>query len=188
MIARDRHGCELIGARCGTLAEKFDLPIFRGTGRYLMGWAKAQGLTLSEGVALMEEAFPFVVNPSYKIFYKFFGAALAEARFNAGRVTDALALVDHAVNAGEGPAWGLFVPEIHRLRGVFLTSLGSPVEEVERALHTALQIADEQGALLVESPHRDEPRASLARPGQAAAGSRTARASVRLVHRRLRHA
>ena len=126
MIARDRHGCELIGARCVTLAEKFDLPIFRGTGRYLMGWAKAQGLTLSEGVALMEEAFPFVVNPSYKIFYKFFGAALAEARFNAGRVTDALALVDHAVNAGEGPAWGLFVPEIHRLRGVFLRSLGSP--------------------------------------------------------------
>ena len=60
MIAGDRHGCERIGARCVTLAEKFDLPIFRGTGRYLMGWAKAQGLTLSEGLALMEEAFPFV--------------------------------------------------------------------------------------------------------------------------------
>jgi predicted ATPase len=123
MIAGDRHGCEQIGARCVTLAEKFDLPIFRGTGRYLMGWAKAQGLTLSEGLALMEEAFPFLVSEQH---YKLFGAALAEARFDAGRVTDALALVDHAVNAGEGPAWGLFVPEIHRLRGVFLRSLGSP--------------------------------------------------------------
>jgi predicted ATPase len=146
MIARDRHGCEQIGARCVTLAENFDLPIFRGTGRYLVGWAKAQGLTLSEGLTLMEEAFPFVEKPSYK----FFGAALAEARFDAGRVTDALALVDHALNTGEGPASGLYVPEIHRLRGTFLKSLGSPAEEVEPALRTALEIAEEQGPFLLK--------------------------------------
>jgi predicted ATPase len=42
------------------------------------------------------------------------------------------------------------VPEIHRLRGVFLTSLGSPAEEVERALRTALEIAEEQGAFLLK--------------------------------------
>jgi class 3 adenylate cyclase/tetratricopeptide (TPR) repeat protein len=147
MIARDRQGCERIGARCLALLEKFDLPVFRWNGRYLMGWAKAQGLTLSEGLALMEEAFPPIVNEQ---LYKFFGAALAEARFDAGRMTDALALVDHALDTGGGPANGLYVPEIHRLRGVFLRSLGSPVEEVERALRTALQIADEQGALLLK--------------------------------------
>ena len=147
LIARDRRGCERMGARTVALAEKFDLPIFRWVGRYLMGWAKAQGLTLSEGLALMEEAFPPLVNEQ---LYKFFGAALAEARFDAGRVTDALALVDHAVNTGQGPASGLYVPEIHRLRGVFLRSLGSPVEEVECALRTALQVADEQGALLLK--------------------------------------
>ena len=147
MIARDRHGCERIGARCVTLAEKFDLPIFRGAGRYLMGWAKAQGLTLSEGLALMEEAFPSQVNEQ---FYKFLAVPLAEVRFDAGRVTDALALVDHALNTGEGPASGLYVPEIHRLRGVFLRSLASPAEEVERALRTALQLAEEQGAFLLK--------------------------------------
>ena len=58
-----------------------------------------------------------------------------------------LALVDYALNTGEGPASGLYVPEIHRLRAVFLRSLGSPAEEVESALRTALQIAGEQGAL-----------------------------------------
>jgi hypothetical protein len=61
-------------------------------------------------------------------------------------MTDALALVDHALNTGEGPANGLYVPEIHRLRGVFLKSLGSPAEEVERALRTALELAEDQGA------------------------------------------
>ena len=147
MIARDRHGCERMGARTVALAEKFDLQYYRSFGRFLMGWAQAQGLTMSEGLALMEEAFPFLVSEQH---YKLFGAALAEARFDAGRVTDALALVDHAVNTGEGPASGLFVPEIHRLRGVCLKSLGSPAEEVESALRTALQIAEEQGAFLLK--------------------------------------
>src|SRR6478736_1974366 len=40
--------------------------------------------------------------------YKFFAAPLAEARFDAGHVTDALALVDHALHTGEGPANGLY--------------------------------------------------------------------------------
>ena len=147
MIIRDRHGGERTGARTVALAEKFDLPFFRWFGRYVEGWAKAQGLTLSETLALMEEAFPLVVS---ELQYKFFAAGLAEARFDAGHVTDALALVDHAVNTGEGPASGLYVPEIHRLRGVFLKSLGSPAEEVESALRTGLKLAEEQGAFLLK--------------------------------------
>jgi tetratricopeptide (TPR) repeat protein len=123
IITHDRNVCERIGERLVALAEKFDLPIYCWYGRYLGGWAKAQGLTLSEGLTLMEEAIPPIVNEQ---LYKFFGAALAEARFDAGRVTDALALVDHALNTGEGPASGLYVPEIHRLRGVCCKSLGSP--------------------------------------------------------------
>jgi predicted ATPase len=95
----------------------------------------------------MEEAFPLI---AYEQLYKFFGAALAEVRFDAGRVTDALTLLDRAVNSGEGPASGLFAPEIHRLRGVFLRSLGSPAEEVERSLRTALEIAEDQGAFLLK--------------------------------------
>jgi predicted ATPase len=147
MIIRDRQGCERTGARSAALGEKFDLPMIRWWGRYHMGWGKAQGLTLSEGLALMEEAFPRMVNEGH---YKFFGAALAEARFDAGHVTDALALVDRAVNAGQGPASGQYVAEIHRLRGVFLKSLGSPAEEVEQALRTAIEIAEKQGALLLK--------------------------------------
>jgi predicted ATPase len=147
MIARDRHGCEWMGARTVALAEKFDLPYYRSFGRFLMGWAKAQGLTLSEGLTLMEEAFPVLVSEQH---YKLLGAALAEARFDAGRVTDALALVDQALMAGEGPRRGLYVPEVHRLRGTFLQRLGSSAEEVESAFRTALQIADEQGAFLLK--------------------------------------
>ena len=147
MILRDRHNGERMGERLVALAEKFDLPFYRWTGRYIGGWAKAQGPTLSKGLALMEEAFPSIVN---ELTSKFLGAALAEARFDTGRVTDALALVDHALNTGEGPASGLYVSEIHRLRAVFLLSLGFPAVEVERALRTAVQIAEQQGAVLLK--------------------------------------
>ena len=73
MILRDRRGGERMGARLVALAEKFDLPYFRWVGRYFMGWAKAQGLTLSEGLALMEEAFPPIVNEQ---LYKCLGCRL----------------------------------------------------------------------------------------------------------------
>jgi class 3 adenylate cyclase len=147
MILRDRDGGERMGERLVALAEKFDLPYFRWAGRYSVGWGKARGLTPSEGLALMEEAFPPSVN---ELLYKFLAAALAEARFDAGRVTDALALVEHALDTGEGPANGLYVPEIQRLRGVFLKSLGSPAEEIESALRIALKLAEEQGAFLLK--------------------------------------
>ena len=62
MILRDRHNGERMGERLVALAEKFDLPFYRWTGRYIGGWAKAQGPTLSKGLALMEEAFPSIVN------------------------------------------------------------------------------------------------------------------------------
>jgi hypothetical protein len=111
---------------------------------------KAQGLTLSEGLALMEEAFPFVLNA----FYEFFGAALAEARFDAGRVTDALALVDRAVNTGEGPASGLYAPEVHRLRGTFLKSLVPAAERggVPHVLGMTVWWSQFQELLLSASP------------------------------------
>jgi len=146
MMVRDRHSCERMGARTVALAEKFDLPYYHSFGRFLMGWAKAQGLTLSEGLALMEEEFPHIATEQH---YKLYAAPLAEARFDVGHVTDALALVDHALKTGEGPMSGLYVPEVHRLRGVFLQSLESSTEEVESAFRMALQIAEEQGAFLL---------------------------------------
>jgi class 3 adenylate cyclase/predicted ATPase len=146
-IAQDREGCERMGGRLVGLAERFDLPISRWYGRYFIGWAQAQGLTLSEGLAQMEEAFPLIVSEQG---YKRDCGALAEMRFAVGRAGDALALVDHALNTGDGWSCGLWVAEIHRLRGMFLKSLGSPTEEVERSLRTAVEIADKQGAFLLK--------------------------------------
>ena len=79
------------------------------------------------------------------------------------------------------------VPEVHRLRGLFLKSLGSPAEEVESAFRAALQIAEEQGAFLLKLRAATSPL-PLARSGQAGGGPRSSRSGLRLVHRGVRHA
>jgi predicted ATPase len=149
-VARDRNRCGAVVQGMAAVAEKFDLPIFGWFGRYYMGWAKAQGPTLLDGLAMMEEAFPFIVSGHGNAGIKFYGSHLAAARFDAGRVTDALALVDHALSTGEGPTRGLYASEIHRLLGLFLGNLRFPAEEAERPLCTALEIADAQGAFLLK--------------------------------------
>jgi class 3 adenylate cyclase/predicted ATPase len=149
MVAGDRSSCVAVAQRMAMLAEKFDLPIFGWFGRFFMGWAKAQGPTLLDGLAMMEEAFPFIVS-GHRAGINLYGSHLAAVRFDAGRVTDALALVDHALSTGESPASSLCVPEIHRLRGAILKSLGSSAEEIERPLWKALEIAQAQGAFLLK--------------------------------------
>jgi AAA ATPase domain/Adenylate and Guanylate cyclase catalytic domain len=47
MILRDRQGCERAGARSVSLAEKFDLPMIRWWGRYLVGGSRLDGRGVS---------------------------------------------------------------------------------------------------------------------------------------------
>jgi predicted ATPase len=150
MVARDRNRCAAMAQRMATLVEKFDLPIFGWFSRYFMGWAQAQGPTLLNGLAMMEEAFPFIVSGHGNAGVKLYGSHLAEARFEAGRSADALALVDHSLSTGEGPTRGLYAPEIHRLQSRFLGVLRFSAEEAERPLRTALEIAEAQGAFLLK--------------------------------------
>jgi predicted ATPase len=150
MVARDSNHCAAMAQRMATLAEKFDLPIFGWFSRYFMGWAKAQGPTLLDGLTMMEEAFPFMVSGHGNAGVKLYGSQLAAARFEAGRSADALALIDHSLSTGEGPTRGLYVSEIHRLHGRFLGGLRFSVEEAERPLRTAIEIAGAQGAFLLK--------------------------------------
>jgi class 3 adenylate cyclase/predicted ATPase len=149
-VARDRNGCVAVTQRIATLAEKFDFPIFGWFGRYFMGWAKAHGPTLQDGLAMMEEAFPFIISGHGDVGMKFYGSHLAAARFEAGRVADALTLVDHSLSTGESPTRGLYASEIHRLQGMFLSGLRFSAEDAERPLRTALEIAEAQGAALLK--------------------------------------
>jgi predicted ATPase len=83
--------------------------------------------------------------------YRYYAAILADARERAGRAADALELVRWALGTVTEPGVGMFVPELHRLQGVCLLRLGSGhVDEAMRSLHTALDVARQQGAALFE--------------------------------------
>jgi hypothetical protein len=116
---------------------------------------------------------------------------LAEAEALAGDMDAGLETIELALAATERQGERWFAAETNRIRGEILLKrdLGdtAPAEEAYR---TAIAIAQQQKAQSFElrATSSGEPRAALARRGQAAASSRTARSSLRVVHGRLGHA
>ncbi|MEO6929940.1 MAG: hypothetical protein ABI190_12320 [Casimicrobiaceae bacterium] len=101
------------------------------------------------GLAIMEAEYPSAsaIGP----FFRHYAAILADRRENAGRVADALALVRWTLDTVTEPGVGVYVPELHRLRGVCLLRLNASHEtEAMRSLQTALDVAKQQGATLLQ--------------------------------------
>ena len=113
---------------------------------------------------------------------------LAEAEALAGDMDAGLETIELALAATERQGERWFAAETNRIRGEILLKrdLGdtAPAEEAYR---TAIAMPTAEGAEL-RATSSGEPRAALARRGQAAASSRTARSSLRVVHGRLGHA
>ena len=74
-----------------------------------------------------------------------------------------------------------FEAELYRVRGELLLAVGDRAA-AEESFGAALDAAQRQSAKLLGTPRRDEHGAALARPGQAAASSRTARSGLRVVY------
>jgi predicted ATPase len=88
----------------------------------------------------MESEFPRVsVMGSMPVLY---AGLLAGVRLEAGQAAQALALLDEVLHAIKEPGVGLYLPEIHRLRGRCLLALDDgrfdgAVREFEAAIATA---------------------------------------------------
>ncbi len=131
------------------LAEKFGIPPQRAHGRMLLGWALATGGEPDEGLRILEAEYPkaSAVGP----LYRYYAVMLAEQRLRCGRYADALALLDAAIATVTEPGVGIFVSELHRLRGLALLRTGSGARgEALATLESAVAIARAQGATQLE--------------------------------------
>jgi predicted ATPase len=171
----DRETVNRAAQRLRDLAEKYNFPPQRAHALMVSGWACTFGTQSEAGLAMMEAEFPraSAIGP----LYRYYAAMLADARERAGRVDDALEVTRWALGTLTEPGVGMLVSELHRLEGVCLLRLGADhADEAMRSLHTALDVARQQGAALFELRTALTLAKAAAAQGRAAEGQQSLRA------------
>jgi class 3 adenylate cyclase/predicted ATPase len=171
----DRKMVHQLAQRLIEVADKYNFPPMRAHALLVSGWARAFGTEIDAGLVIMEAEYPraSAMGP----FFRYYAAMLADVRERAGRVSDALELVRWALGTVTEPGVGIYVPELHRLHGVCLLRLGSGnADEGMRSLQTALDVAKQQGATLLELRAALSLAKAAAAQGRAAEGQQSLRA------------
>jgi serine/threonine protein kinase/tetratricopeptide (TPR) repeat protein len=111
------------------------------------GWARSASGDTAEGIAWIEEGIGDYRALGSILFLPFFLALKAEALHRADRSPEALEAIREAealVKRFEGRCW---LVELHRLRGVFLASMGSSETEIEACFREAIRTAKQQKSI-----------------------------------------
>ena len=172
-IVRDSHGCGEFAEQLMKVSAKYDFPITRAVGSFMLGAAQALQGDLTPALKQMEPSFEATL--SYGFLGVLPGVIMAETLASADRDREALALVIRLLDESITPEGAVFIPELWRIRGEILlrqAAINSP--EAQRYFETALRIADKQGArlsylragiplarLLAEGGRREEAKAIL---------------------------
>jgi tetratricopeptide (TPR) repeat protein len=148
-LVADRDAAFAVAHRAATLAEKFGMLPWRASSLVLTGWATATGSGVADGARLIEAELDKATATGPVPQY-YLGLA-AEVLLAAGRPGDGLAHVDRAIAGIDEPGVGFYLPEIYRLRGACLLALSRDnKDEARQAFTTARDIANRQGAIILE--------------------------------------
>ena len=148
-LVTDREATFAAAQRVAALAEKFGLLPYRAGSLLLMAWATALDSGVAEAAQIIDSEIDKATAAGPLPQY-YLGLA-GEVLLVAGRSAEALALLDRAIDAIDEPGVGFYLPEIYRLRGECLLTLGRGNKDAARqAFATARDIAMRQGAVIFE--------------------------------------
>jgi class 3 adenylate cyclase/tetratricopeptide (TPR) repeat protein len=148
-VAGEHEALDRIAQRALELADKYNFPPQRAHALILSGWARAVGQDSDQGLELMEAEYARAV--AIGPLFRYYAALLAEARSKFGRVSDALTVLQSAIETVTEPGIGFCVSELYRLQGVCLLRLDSRnVGDAMSSLQMAVDIAKQQNATLFQ--------------------------------------
>jgi predicted ATPase len=119
-------------------------------GEIFRGWARSVSGSAAEGIAWIEDAIRNYRATGAMLRMPYFLALKAESLHFAGRVPEALEAITEAevwVERSEERWW---CAELHRLRSVFLASLGGDETQIEASFQAAIKTAKEQKSVSLE--------------------------------------
>jgi class 3 adenylate cyclase/predicted ATPase len=142
--ALDTHAEELMA-----VAAEQSFPYWRAHGNIYRGWAKVKNGDVTEGMSLLRGGLTAYRTTGVTSWMTHFIALLASAGEAAGRVEEAVTLLDDALQIVERTGERWLAAELNRRKGQLLLRQGHP-EAAEELYRKALSIAEEQEAKLWE--------------------------------------
>ena len=124
------------------VGEIYRFPYWSAWGHILRGWALGKIDRPSAGIAEIEQGLADYRATGAELIRPYGLMLLAETLASQGDVNRALTLLDGAQSSAESSKITFCVPEMHRLRGLFLSKLGSQaaLEHVAQAADLALEL------------------------------------------------
>jgi predicted ATPase len=147
-IGRQRQSCGDLAKELLELSQEHDFPMMRGAGMFFSGWASAEGGSLKQGIALMEQGFA-LFSAGRRLYRPYLLAILANAKAVSGRSSEALELYEDAFAAAEVSGEHWWLAELHRLRGQLLGARRQH-DESEACFRCAIDVSRTQSAKTLE--------------------------------------
>src|SRR5262249_37202336 len=120
------------------------------TGEVYRGWARSVSGNTAEGIPWIEQGIRDVRATGAVLALPVWLAQKAESLFIPDCTSEALAAINEAEAVAERREERWWCAELHRLRGVFLTTLGAVEAQIEASFQAAIGTARAQKSVSLE--------------------------------------
>jgi tetratricopeptide (TPR) repeat protein len=141
----DRLASDLI-----ELSTRHNFAYWLAIGAIYRGWAHSASGDTAEGISWIERGIGDIRATGTVLALPGHLGRKAEALFLADRTSEALEAINEAEALAERFEQPYFCAELHRLRGVFLATLGAEETQIEASFCEAIRIAKEQKSVSLE--------------------------------------
>jgi predicted ATPase len=158
---RDPAEVERCASNMIELSTRHNFAFWRAGGEVFRGWAQSISGSTAVGIARIEEGIADWWATGSMLVVPYWLALKAEVLHLADRTSEALEAITEAealVVRTEERGW---CAELHRLHGVFLTTMGADEAEIETSFREAIRIAREQKSISLEKTPK-EPTQNIA--------------------------
>ena len=146
----NRAEVERLASELIELSTRQNFALWLPIGAVLRGWARSASGDTDEGISWIEDGIEDYRATGSIAMLPYFLALKAEVLHLAGRTSESLEAIREAEALGERSEERWWSAEQHRLRGVFLATLGAEETEIEASFCEAISIAKEQKSVSLE--------------------------------------
>jgi len=141
----DRFTTEVI-----ELSARHNFAFWLALGKIYRGWARSASGDTAKGISWIEQGIRDLRATGAVLGLPGHLARKAQALYLADRTSEALEAISEAEELAERFENRCWSAELHRLRGVFLATLGAEETEIEASFQEAIRTANEQKSVSLE--------------------------------------